>query len=253
LKTATMEGLDKKAYQILTAADSKFHIDMIQPLRCGTARTFIAGEGAVLIRVSDTWLGMLEKPEKAGIIAQAIVDNGKAGDGIYCHGLTGRDEIAKSVGGIWYEKPCYIGALFSETPFEIDTDLEFRRLDHGFADFIHRHYTHAQNDMHALSYIHERLDDGMYGGFLDGKCIGFIGIHAEGAMGMLEILSPFRRRGYGRALEAYLSNILIAEGKIPYCHIICDNSASIELQKSMGFWVSDRKVWWGSLTAEVFD
>lgn len=42
----------------------------------------------------------------------------------------------------------------------------------------------------------------MTGAFLDGVLAGFIGIHEEGSIGMLEVLPAYRRRSLGYALEA---------------------------------------------------
>lgn len=60
------------------------------------------------------------------------------------------------------------------------------------------------------------------------------GFHDDGSMGMLEILPPFRRRGYAAQLEAFLIAAALKEGRTPYCHVVDGNEASLYLQRKMG-------------------
>ena len=94
-------------------------------------------------------------------------------------------------------------------------------------------------------YVAERLAAGaMTGAFLDGVLAGFIGIHEEGSIGMLEVLPAYRRRGLGYALEAGAIRRALKEGAIPYCQVIEGNTASMELQKKLGLEFSDGFVYW---------
>ena len=63
---------------------------------------------------------------------------------------------------------------------------------------------------------------------------GFAGFHDDSSMGMLEILPPFRRRGYAAQLEAFLIAAALKEGRTPYCHVVDGNEASLHLQRKMG-------------------
>lgn len=58
--------------------------------------------------------------------------------------------------------------------------------------------------------------------------------HDDGSMGMLEILPPFRRRGYAAQLEAFLIAAALSDGRTPYCHVVDGNEASLRLQQKMG-------------------
>lgn len=98
---------------------------------------------------------------------------------------------------------------------------------------------------HNFDYVRERIAAGkMWGLFEDGKLAGFIGVHTEGAMGMLEIYPEYRKRGYGYALEAFLIGRQIETGAIPYCHVIDGNDASIHLQKKLGLEKADLPAIW---------
>ena len=84
----------------------------------------------------------------------------------------------------------------------------------------------------------------MFGAEVDGELAGFIGIHSEGSIGMLEVFPEFRHKGYGYALEAYLISLHLQRGWIPYCHVIDGNEASIGLQKKLGMVCADLPAIW---------
>ena len=98
---------------------------------------------------------------------------------------------------------------------------------------------------HNFDYVRDRIEAGkMWGLFEDGKLAGFIGVHTEGAMGMLEIYPAYRKRGYGYALEAFLIGHQMKTGATPYCHVIDGNDASIHLQKKVGLQKADLPAIW---------
>lgn len=98
---------------------------------------------------------------------------------------------------------------------------------------------------HNYDYVRERIAAGkMWGLFVDGKLAGFIGVHTEGAMGMLEIYPEYRKRGYGYALEAFLIGRQMQSGEIPYCHVIDGNDVSVRLQQKLGMRKADLPAIW---------
>lgn len=85
------------------------------------------------------------------------------------------------------------------------------------------------------AYIRDRIEHGaLFGVFESDALAGFAGFHDDGSMGMLEILPPFRRRGYAAQLEAFLIAAALKEGRAPYCHVVDGNEASLHLQWKMG-------------------
>ena len=85
------------------------------------------------------------------------------------------------------------------------------------------------------AYIRNRIEHGaLFGVFESDALAGFAGLHDDGSMGMLEILPPFRRRGYAAQLEAFLIAAALKEGRTPYCHVVDGNEASLHLQRKMG-------------------
>nr|WP_296472737.1 GNAT family N-acetyltransferase [uncultured Acetatifactor sp.] len=84
----------------------------------------------------------------------------------------------------------------------------------------------------------------MYGAFLEGRQVGFVGIHDEGSLGMLFVEEPFRGRGIGASLEAYVVNHMLEKGWTPYGHVAAGNASSERLQERLGFYKAEKKFWW---------
>ncbi len=82
------------------------------------------------------------------------------------------------------------------------------------------------------------------GGYTEGKMSCFIGLHREGAMGLLRVFPEYRRRGYAEKIYSTLTYEQIKRGAIPYCHVDVTNDASIALQKKLGFSVAKQPLAW---------
>lgn len=114
----------------------------------------------------------------------------------------------------------------STPPFPVTADIRPLTQEHAAL---------AASVYHDGAYIHERIESGALWGVFEGESLaGFAGFHAEGSMGMLEILPPFRRRGYAAQLEAFLIAAALKEGRTPYCHVVDGNEASLHLQRKIG-------------------
>ena len=117
---------------------------------------------------------------------------------------------------------------------------DIRTLTEEELPYIILHYEHENAE-----YLAERVQLGlMYGAFSDQRLIGFIGIHAEGSMGMLYIDEAFRRQGIAKALEAYCVNRCLERGWIPYGQVVEGNEASERLHEGLGFYKASGKVYW---------
>ena len=95
-------------------------------------------------------------------------------------------------------------------------------------------YYHLFDD--PLPYLRGRAEAGaLWGHFTaEGRLAGFLGIHSEGSMGMLEVVPEFRRRGIAQALEAALIRLHLERGWLPYCFVAPDNVPSLSLQAKLG-------------------
>ena len=86
----------------------------------------------------------------------------------------------------------------------------------------------------------------MFGIDAEGELAAFAGVHAEGSMGMLEVLPAYRRRGMGEALEAWLIGWMLERGRVPFCQIFDGNEASLRLQKKLGLKLASGRLYWVS-------
>lgn len=96
---------------------------------------------------------------------------------------------------------------------------------------------------------HQYIDDKiankhLWGLYEENQLAGFIGIHNEGTMGMLEVLPDYRRKGYGLLLESFLINEFLKRKMIPFCQVEENNQISLSLQRKLGLEISDTLTYW---------
>ncbi len=133
-------------------------------------------------------------------------------------------------------------AIYTGGPIALERDnIVIRQLELPDLPFVLANYHHPGS---TEKHIRERLDDYMVGAFVDGRCAGFAGIHEEGSIGLLEVLPDFRRRGIAEALESHLINWCIQNSRLPYCHVLTNNAASIALQKKLKLTFDEKPLYW---------
>ena len=122
-----------------------------------------------------------------------------------------------------------------------DGMVTIKRIGKEYLGVVTSHY-HTVDDP---EYILDRMEKGvMYGAFFGEKLAGFIGIHAEGSMGMLEVFPKYRRRRVGKALETYLINVSLEAGQTPFGQVATGNENSTRLQESLGMCFSKEELFW---------
>ena len=124
--------------------------------------------------------------------------------------------------------------------YSLPEGAAIRRLDQSHLDFVHAHY-HTVDDP---DYLRERIEDCMFGIFMQGSLAGFAGTHDERSMGLMEILPEYRRLGFAFALEAHLINHLLSIGRVPFGQISIHNEPSLRLQQKAGLTISPRVNCW---------
>ncbi len=137
--------------------------------------------------------------------------------------------------------PCYQIAYHSNEPVAEETinGFEIKPLTKENLEFVCENYDDDKG------YIESRIERGMLGAFDEkGKCGGFIGFHEEGSIGLLKVLSEYRRKGIGIALEKKMINRCISEGKIPFGHVVVGNEKSMCLQRKLDMEISENIVTW---------
>jgi GNAT superfamily N-acetyltransferase len=94
-----------------------------------------------------------------------------------------------------------------------------------------------------FDYIRERIEEGMFGAFINGDCVGFVGTHDELSIGLLFVLPACRRLGLAFALEASMTNHLLSIGRLPFCPDTAAKRAIACAAENLGFTVSDHPIY----------
>ncbi len=205
-------------------------------------RVLFAGERGVLLAHDDLYL-LASKPEFEADFLSALTTGLEQEPNrmIILHDAALVEPLVSGWG--YQSKLICHHAVYQKSEsiaFLLPAGVEIRQLELRHLDFVHAHY-HTVDD---LSYLRERIEEGMFGAFFGGELAGFIGTHDERSIGMLEVLPPFRRLGLAFALEAFLVNHLLALGRTPFCQVEINNEASLALQRKLGFTLSDAVVYW---------
>ena len=120
-------------------------------------------------------------------------------------------------------------------------ELEIKPLGLSHFKIIYDNYNIDVSE----NYLRERLQSGdLFGGYSGEDFVGFIGIHAEGSIGLLKVFDPYLQKGYGRALSHFAVNHQMDNGITPFVQICISNEKSLSLVRKLGFSVSDGRVFW---------
>ncbi len=122
-------------------------------------------------------------------------------------------------------------AYLKQTPPLLpDSPFAVRPLDVSYLPQVAA--IHKEED---AEYLRDRLEAGVMLGAFDGDVLaGFIGVHREGAMGLLQVRPDYRCRGIGKLLELHQISRHLARGETPYGSVLTTNAASLALQRSLG-------------------
>lgn len=231
------ERKSKLAIQYLEQ-DVVLNIGMIEPINRETAELIYAEKDGVLLleKKSGAYMMSVDEPGLAEKLVAGIRDAKLfAAHQQFCL------PIIESSFGLSPQFRCRPAAYFNKTLLPTDVSIKIDILNSRHVQEVLEHY-HTMDD---ADYIRSLIDIGqIYGTFVDGRLAGFIGIHLEGSIGMLEVMPEFRRRGIGHALESYIVNMMLEKGWTPFCEVFENNLTSINLQKKLGFAISDQCLYW---------
>jgi ribosomal protein S18 acetylase RimI-like enzyme len=131
-------------------------------------------------------------------------------------------------------------AVWTGGKIEYEPELDIVPADDEAMKVIWQHYkVITEEDLWRVK------DNGnLFCGYTKGCLAGFIGQHLEGNMGLLHVLPEFRRRGYAEELEAFMINRITGQGRVPFAHILHDNTPSLALQRKLGLNLSEGFVYW---------
>lgn len=210
------------------------YMDMIEPIRRNQATVLFADGSGVLI---------YDRPSRAHMVAgSGMIDKIEGTPELLvmhdADALSGAHDLFKLSPVVTCHQTAY---MLDQPPEVMDAGFELRALDMSWHEQVRAAY---HMDL-GPTYLGDRIISGDMVGAFDGeKLAGFIGLHAEGSMGMLEVLPDYRRRGLGRMLIAHLSSIVMARGWTPFSQFEIGNDASRQLHAGLGFEICESEVYW---------
>lgn len=216
--------------------DPALHADILEALRRNSATVLYDAPDGILIRENSYGLLMLSAREETGKrLIDGITD-------CECMVLRGDalEPYARQKLGFTGENPCWQVLYEKKEPLPVTGTLEIRHPDAADYPQVRQTYHLAGDEELYRDFCGEDF----FGAYENGEFVGYIGIHDEGSMGMLEIFPPYRRRGYARELYSFLINRQVKLGRIAYAQVVCSNDASLALQRQLGMTFSRQKVYW---------
>jgi tRNA (guanine37-N1)-methyltransferase len=218
------------------------HVDGLEALRLGVTEVVYAADDGVLLasKVRDA-VGVSASDEAcAERLLGLVQDMSQTPEMVVAHDPFSI-RLAAEMLGMETREMCHQCALLpgEEIAPEPLVGFEFRNLEMSDAEFVSEHYTLGL----GLEYVSDRIEQGvMIGAYpLDDRTTmaGFIGVHREGAMGLLEVLPPYRRLGLGESLTWHLIVQQLRNGNIPFGQIVEGNEASKAMSGRLGFTISE--------------
>ncbi len=159
--------------------------------------------------------------------------------------LLGAPEKANEILGI-DASPCVTFAYLGELPPPVNAPkgVDIKRLAPTLAETIAGIY----GKFYTVAEI-ERLmrEKAIFGAITGGNLAGFIGMHADGNIGIFAVKEKFRRRGIGSALERFMINYIMTFGRTPVLDVFTDNIASLNMQKKIGLTPASGHTFWGEI------
>lgn len=215
--------------------DPLLHADMTEALRRGLGVIASAAERGVLVSADEDSCGMLSC---ADLDTALTLLDGRRFPLLSIHQAELESPLCRELGMETWMRCRQAVYLGKEPPAATEEDI--RPLTGEHLDFLQANYCHEDSDY--LAWLLERR--ALFGAFREEKLVGFIGKHAEGSMGLLEVLPAWRRQGVGESLERFLIAREVERGNLPYCHVFTDNQASLALQQKLGLTLAEGSVIW---------
>lgn len=217
------------------------HIDMIESLKRGNAIVIDAQKEGVLLfnKLANIYM-ISAKNDNA---YRQLISNISSANAIVAHQDFYVFDIVQRF-KLNNVKKCWQSAYLSDRPLGGDgcKYAVVKLLTHQDADFVYSNYS-----LHiSKAYIIERIAAGQIcGAYIGEKLVGFIGMHQDGSIGILEVLNEFRNKGIATLLVSTMVKNAIELGWIPYAQSIVGNRESFDLQRKLNFQFEvDEYVYW---------
>lgn len=219
--------------------DRLAHIDMIEPLKRGTADIILSTEEGVLLFERSAQLYLLTVKAPSSLLPfMAKMHRPKL---LCLHQDFAVDPIL-SLFNMQLIMHCR-QALWPHPapPANVESPVLIKPLTSEYIQEVVSLYSY---DI-GRDYIQNRILAGeMFGAFYGDTLAGFIGLHEEGSMGMLEIRSEFRHQQIASHLLIRLCSHVLSKGQTPFSQFKTNNIPSQKLHEKMGFTISEPFVYW---------
>ena len=214
------------------------HMDMIVPIKRNTAKILHAGNDGVLLHETKSSAFMLSVTDHP--LGLSLMDMLPESGLFVCHQNFMIDDFrARFKTSKFLEN--HQAVYFGTTPLPLPKNLNFRTLTMDDLPLVSNAYVQDLGEEYIAGRIAEKE---LFGGFLDGQMVGFVGIHEEGSMGLLQVFEGHGGKGYGTALYAYITNHQIKLGSVPFAQIGISNKPSLAIAQKLGFEICKDSVWW---------
>lgn len=220
--------------------DPVLYYDLCEAQRRGTAQVLFQREDALLFleTVSGEYFGYAWGEAAAEAVINALPKE-------YPSFVAHQPELVRAMAklrGVGYQFSCrQIAAVEPVMPGE-PGPYTYRWLDESFIPALIEHY--AVKFMCTREHMLSRIKDGVLGAFSGEELAGFISTHDDGAVGMLQVLPAFQRKGVATRLEQRFLKEWQQRGHFVYAQIVDGNDASMGLQRKLGMSVSKGKCYW---------
>lgn len=235
------EGIMRKAVELLMK-NFMLTVDMIEPIRRGSAKILYLSSKGILIyeNVSKAYMMYALDEKTTKNIVNMIPKDAEL--------IVGHKELdfrlLEDRFKLYEKMVCFNVIYTKEKPIDIgNSEVNIKLLSEDYAYKVSEVYSKSITVLDG--YVEDRIgNDAVYGAFIDGNLCGFIGYHKEGSIGMLEVLPEYRGGGIALRLQAVATNERIKSGAYAYGQVIEDNIKSLNLQKKLGYEISEDKVYW---------
>ena len=209
--------------------EAMWHMDMLEALRRGRGEVICFEGKTVLIKRNDepeSYLLTSEGPDAA----EAAFEGVSAPWCVMARG-PGVPERMMERFGLRCELVCYnVAYLKSERPRWDCPGLLIRPFRVEELPDFRAHYSREDVDK-----AREHIERGeLFAAEYEGKLAGFMGLHSDGSMGLLQVFPEYRKLGIGRAIEIFFINFCLDRGWVPYGQVRCGNDQSFSLQEHLG-------------------
>lgn len=214
------------------------HMDMIVPIERGTAHILYAAKDGVCLKEMKSGAYMMSVvSHEAG--KKLIETLPKSGLFTFHQDFMKKDFEVNIKYETFIEN--YQAVYFGKELLSTSDNMSLKPLNDSHFGIIVKNYDVNVGE----DYLSKLIEEGnLFGGFVDSRLIGFVGIHAEGSIGLLKVFDEYLGKGYGTMLVRHITNHQLSLSDTPFAQVGINNEASLAVFRKLGYSISDERVYW---------